>query len=219
MSLYAAWQSLCDEFDANIPSINHFVANRSVIGASADFNLDDECFLEGHLSRIWQAWGEFCRRCVCNSCTGTIDGNGSVIAPHPNAASEFHVSAAAKRAKENKSPYWQGTNTVLRHEPTWGDTDVLTTIVQRLAPSNQAQLLAAISSAHACAKALQKIRNASAHFNAQSFAEVTGMHASYLSFPITHPTHALFWVEPASHDFLIVHAMEELRDAALAAIS
>lgn len=217
MSLYAAWITLCDELDAHIPYFESFGTVRP--SSSGQFTLDDECSLEGHLSRVWQAWGDFCRSCVCLSCLGTTDGNGVVVVAHPSAFSEPHVSGAAKRAKENKTPFWAGTNSVLRHEPTWGDTDVLAAIVQRLLPANHSQLLAAISSAHACAKSLQKIRNAAAHNNAQSFAEVTGIQSGYVGFSISHPIQALYWVEPMSSDFLVIHAIEELRDAALSAIS
>lgn len=219
MALYSAWISFCDELDANLPYFRAFVTGRPTITSSVDFTLDDECSLEGHLSRVWQAWGAFCRACVCESCLGTIDGNGIAIAPHPSAGSEQHVSSAAKRAKEGKTPYWTGTNNVLRLEPTWGDTDTLTTIVQRLQPSNASQLLAAISSAHTSAKALQHIRNASAHTNPQSLQTVTSLQSGYMSFSIGHPVQALYWIEPISSDFLVVHSIEELRDASLAAIS
>lgn len=219
MGLYARWSALSDEFDLHLSFFRHFAATRPTLSSSADFTLEDECALEGHLSRVWQAWCGFCRWCVCESCLGTTDGNGVSIVPHPEAISEHHVSSAAKRAKEGKTPSWRGANVLLRQEPTWGDTDVLATIVQRIQPSNSAQLLPAISSAHQSAKAIQRIRNASAHLNSQSLSDISSLQISYIAFSAAHPVHALYWIEPSSQDFLIASAIEELRDAALAAIS
>jgi hypothetical protein len=96
--------------------------------------------------------------------------------------------------------------------------NVLTTIIQRLAPGNAPQLLAAFSSGHTSARVLQTIRNAAAHNNHQTFDDIQLLRASYLVFPIVHPTHALFWVEPKSKDFLVTHAIQGLRDAGQAAI-
>ncbi|MEJ7668089.1 MAG: hypothetical protein WKH97_05005 [Casimicrobiaceae bacterium] len=92
-------------------------------------------------------------------------------------------------------------------------------IIPRLGPTNQGQLLAAFSAAHQSARAVQLIRNAAAHYNSQTMTEVQSIRSKYIVFPITHPTQALYWIEPNSRDFLVLHAVEELRDASLAAIS
>jgi len=151
---------------------------------------------------------------------GTFDGNGVAITGHPHAASEGHVSGAAIRAKNTPNPpTWGNVNTLLRSEPTWGDVNVLAAIIPRLAPANQSQLLAAFSTAAGGAKALQLVRNATAHNNLQTMAEVQSLRSGYIAFPLTHPVQALFWTEPTSRDFLVLWAVEELRDASLAAIS
>ena len=153
------------------------------------------------------------------SCTGTIDASGVPIAMLPDALSEAHVSAAAIQAKKNQPPYWGTTNNQLRSEPTWGDTDVLATLLTRLQPTNSPQLLAAFSTAHSWAKAVQVIRNGAAHNHHQNLAEIQHLSSSYVAFSIGHATHALFWVEPTSQDFLITKAMDALTNAALLAIS
>lgn len=151
---------------------------------------------------------------------GTLDGNGIAIAALPYAVSEGHVSGAAIRAKKTlNSPIWGNVNTLLRSEPTWGDVNVLATIIPRLAPVNQSQLLAAFSAASGSAKALQLIRNATAHNNSQTMADIQNIRSAYVIFPLTHPVQALFWTEPTSRDFLVLWAIEELREAGLAAIS
>jgi hypothetical protein len=153
---------------------------------------------------------------------GSVSATGTVIAALPNAHSEAHVSAAAIAAKPQRAsqPYWKpaATNSVLRYEPTWGDVDVLTRLLLRLQPSNHQQMLAAFSNSSASAKALQFIRNGAAHNHSQTMADVLGLRSSYLVFSIGHPTHALFWIEPSSGDFLVTRAIEELRAAGQLAI-
>lgn len=220
MALYTRWTELCAELDRLSGHLRDFAAAKSTIASAADFAEKDECLLEGLLSRTWQAWCTFCRACVCESCMGTHDGNGVAIAAHPHALSEGHVSGAAIRAKNTPNPpTWGNVNALLRVEPTWGDVNVLATIIPRLAPANQGQLLAAFSAASHGARALQLIRNATAHNNSQTVSDVQNLRSGYIVFSLTHPIQALFWTEPASGDFLILWAIEELRDAGLAAIS
>lgn len=220
MSLYVGWTYFADEFDALSTHLRNFATARPSISSASDFTLEDECLLEGLLSRVWQTWGAFCRLCVCESCLGTINGLGAVVPKHALALSEAHVSAAAIRAKSKASPpIWGATNTTLRFEPTWGDVDVLAKIIPHLGPTNQGQLLAAFSGGSQSAKALQLIRNAAAHNNLQTMGDVHNIRSRYLVFPITHPIQALYWVDPISKDFLVLQALEDLLDTGLAAIS
>jgi hypothetical protein len=220
MALYAAWTRLETDLDLLSTHIRDFAAGKPSLDASAHFSLREECLLEGILSRVWQVWNSFCRNCVVESCMGTVDAAGLPITGIPDARSEAHVSSAAIVAKKKPAPpYWGQTNTVLRFEPTWGDTDVLTSILTRLGPHNSSALLPAISTVHAKAKALQTIRNGAAHNHAQNLAEIQSLRSAYIAFPISHPTHAMFWIEPQSRDFLITDVINELKDEGLTAIS
>lgn len=220
MALYDHWSKLTDEFDQVSTHFHDFASGRTSISSATDFVLKDECTLEGLLSRTWQAWCGFCRSCVFESCLGTTSGQGSLITQHIYASSEAHVSGAAIRAKATpKLPTWGGTNSILKNEPTWGDVDVLNRIIPRLGPANQGQLLAAFSSGSDSAKALQTIRNASAHYNQQTIASVQGIRSQFITFSITHPIQALYWINPNSSDFLIQHALDDLAEVGLAAIS
>jgi hypothetical protein len=220
MALDAARTQLSSELDSLSERLRDFAAAKSSLDSAAHFSFLDECLLEGLLSRTWQAWCNFCRVCVVESCIGTVDVTGTSITALPDARSEAHVSKAAIRAKrKGNPPYWGGTNTLLRAEPTWGDLNVLSNILSRLRPTNCAKLLAAFSQGHTSAKALQLIRNGAAHNNHQTFGEIQTLRSLYIVFPITHPTHALFWIEPRSNDFLATRAIEELTDVALTAIS
>jgi hypothetical protein len=221
MALYASWVLFADEASVLDAHLRAFAASRPSMTSASGFSLPDECLLEGLLSRVWQSWGLFCRSCVIESCMGTVDGSGAHVAPHPFSFSEAHVSGAAVRAKTKKvgPPYWGGTNTMLRHEPTWGDVDVLARVIPRLGCANQSQLLAAFSSGSQSAKAIQRIRNAAAHRNSETMLEVMAIRSRYGVFPVTHPVHALFWTEPSSGDFLVTAAVEVLVESAFDAIS
>jgi hypothetical protein len=221
MALPDAWTTLSSELDLLSSLVREFAAKKAGINSASDFTIQDECLLEGLLSRIWQTWCNFCRACVIESCIGTIDGAGVTIPPLPGATSPEHVSGAAIRAnrKPPKPPYWgSGPNTLFRAEPTWGDVDVLANVLLRLRPMNFPKLLAAFSSGSSSAKALQLIRNGAAHNNAQSLVEIQALRSRYMIFPIGHPTHSLFWIEPHSKDFLSTQAIEDLKDAGFAAI-
>lgn len=220
MSLSPALTELEADLDLLATHVRDFAAKKPVLTASANFSLPDECLLEGLLSRIWQAWNRFCRHCVIQSCVGTVDAAGVMVPGLPDAITEAHVSGAAIRAKKQpRPPYWGFPNSQLRSEPTWGDANVLTVILTRLNPTNSPKMLAAFSSAHRGAKALQVIRNGAAHNHAQNLTEIMMLRSAYSTFPIAHPTHAMFWVEPRSSDFLITHAIDVLKDAASVAVS
>lgn len=220
MALYDVWSKLTDEFDLVSTHFHDFASARTSISSATDFVFKDECNLEGLLSRTWQAWCGFCRSCIVESCLGTTNGQGALVPKHIDALSEAHVSGATIRAKNtHKPPTWGSTNSILKNEPTWGDVDLLNKVIPRLGPANQGQLLAAFSSGSDSAKALQRIRNASAHFNQETMSSVQGMRSQFVTFPITHPIQALYWVNPNSADFLIQHALDDLSEVGLAAIS
>lgn len=220
MTLVAAFARLDTELNSLAAHIRDFASKKPALNSPAQFSVLDECLLEGLLSRVWQSWGEFCRHCVIDSCLGCVTSNGVVIPALPGAGNEADVSGAAIKAKKfPHPPYWGTSNTLLRIEPTWGDVNVLTTILLRLAPANAPQLVAGLSAGHARATALQKIRNGAAHLNAETLGVVSAMSSAYVAFPIVHPTHALFWINPVSSDFLVTKAIEDLKVAGSAAIA
>ena len=221
MALAGTFAQLSIELDMLSVHLREFAMVNSPLNSASQFSLRDECLLEGLLSRAWQAWCVFCRTCIINSCMGTVRSSGGIVSALPDAISESHVSRAGIYAKRKSNPpFWHGPpNVILRLEPTWGDVDVLTTILSRLRPTNFAQLQAAFSSGWSSAKALQLIRNGAAHNNIQNMAEIQKLRSGYIVFPISHPTHALFWSNPKSGDFLVLHALQELKDTGVVAIA
>jgi hypothetical protein len=221
MALAQAAARLDADLSVLAQHMRDFAANKPTISSPAHFSLLDEAVLEGLLSRVWQAWGVFCRTCFINSCLGTTTATGNSIPGLPNALSEPHVSAAAIAAAPAKprSAYWGGgTNALLRREPTWGDVDVLSRLLTRLKPSNHLQMSAAFSGGAQSIKALQTIRNGAAHTNPETLAQVQSLRSAYVVYPIGHPIHALYWIAPSSSDFLITDCISELRSAAQSAV-
>jgi hypothetical protein len=220
MALAARLTELRSSLDLFAAQVRNFASQKTSLNAATAFSLQEEYYLEGLSSRLWQVWCGFCRACIIESCLGTTNAAGTVVPSVPGATSEAHVSSAAIRARAKaKPPYWGATNTSLRREPTWGDVDVLALILPRLGPANSATLLAAFSTASRGAKALQIVRNAAAHNNIETAGDLASLRSRYQVFSIGHPTHAMFWIEPVSGDFLVTHAVGELEAAALVAIS
>lgn len=220
MALSALWQVLELELKTLEHEFINFVAKKASVSAPGEFSLVDLALLEGLLSRAWQAWGHFCRSCVMESCLGTVDANGQVVLAVVSHGNERTVSGAAVhiKGKKNGSCWAAPPNSVLRFEPTWGDTSVLETQLSKMLPSNHAQLRGGFSAAHSFAKTLQTIRNAAAHTNVETINEVNLLQPAYVGYSITDPLQSLFWIHHATSDFLIITAIDELLDGALVAI-
>lgn len=217
MPLGDLFARLAADFDRLSLHFRDFAARKARVNDPTHFSELDECLLEGLLSRAWQSWCLFGREFVVESCRGTVDASGTPIAGLIAAVSDEAVSGAAIRAgRAPASPsYWGASpNSMLRKEPTWGDADVLVRILQRLSPTNAGKAQAAISNAWQYCKAVQTIRNGTAHNNPQTLVDVRSLASSYVAFPITHPTQALFWIDSTTSDFLITSAVASLLDAA-----
>lgn len=191
------------------------LATARTFAQASDFVHEDICMLEGILSHVWQGWCRFCRSLVIESCTGTIDLSGNICPQLPGALSEQHVSAAAIRIKQRRTPIWGSQNAILRHEPTWGDVDVLTDIIRGTALSNSGALLGMCTMASPSAKILQGARNAAAHHNSQTVSDLYRISGTFTTFPISHPCQALFWVENSSGKHLLPAAIEGLITASM----
>lgn len=209
MSLYQIYSDLQDEFLVAENSLLTFASNKPANWSIGSFAQDDIFYLDGWVSYVWQGWCKFCRSCLINSILGTTTGSGSITTKVPNASSEYAVSGASILAAKKKPIQWN-PNAVLRLEPTWGDVDKINNIATRLNPSNEISILSGASMGSTAAKDFQTIRNACAHLNLQTGAEVSAINTRYITFPINHPTQSLFWSNPVSKDFLAIHTLDEL---------
>lgn len=168
-------------------------------------------YLDGLLSYAWQAWCRFCRDLIVHSCLGAKTKAGVIVPSCVSPATQERVSYLAIQARQNKNPAPGQTNSIWRFEPTWGDVSVLVKIISLTKPANALQLLATFGGVTKGPAHLQKVRNASAHLNDQSFADVLAIQVYYLGAPIRFPCEASFWVDTVSADFAFVSWLDEMR--------
>jgi hypothetical protein len=214
MPLQAVQAGLENDIAESVRAYEELATTRT-FARSSEFTHEDVCMLEGIVSHVWQAWCQFCRTLIIESCVGTVDVSGNVILGRPEALSEQHVSGAAVRIKRGRTPTWGAPNNVLRLEPTWGDVDVLTDIVRATNPANATRISGMCTLASPSAKTLQLVRNAAAHRNPQTMAELHRLGSAYVAFPITHPSQALFWTEGTSGNYLLPEVVDDLVTASM----
>ena len=167
--------------------------------------------LEGWLSDVWQFWCRFCRRVVMESCVGCRTTSGVMHAQnHPSPAV---VSFIAAKQKKGIPPTVAGSNTVLRIEPTWGHIDKLLEVIQALNPPNRTGLLGAFGTIPLI-EHIRLVRNATAHRNAQTLADVFAFQSQYKGPGIRHPLQALFWQDTFSNQILIQARLDDMRRGA-----
>lgn len=184
--------------------LNNFLQRTSIPLASAR----DLYELEGWLSDVWQTWGRFCRNTIFASCNGCETSSGFVVvSTHTSPESVSYISA---KQKKGVPPSSAGSNFKLHIEPTWGHVDRLLDVILALNPSNRSDLLAAFGTIPLI-EHVRLIRNATAHRNLQTLADVFAFQSQYLATPLRHPLEALFWVDPSTGRTLMHSRLDDMR--------
>lgn len=174
--------------------------------------------LEGALSDAWQAYCAFVRNLCIRSSTGCKTSAGVVHQPSVIPAHWKRVSYIALRVNNNQSVGPGFTNDVLRREPTWGDSGKIVDIVYALNPGNAGTLLGSLAGGLSGPKHCQTVRNACAHRNHQTRAEVEALAPSYIAAKLRHPTDALVWKDPATMTFAFESWLDDMRTIAHGAV-
>ncbi len=162
------------------------------------------------LSDVWQNWCGFCREIILLSCVGTTTRSGSIISARAIDNSWKRVAYEAKQAIIGKSAAQGKTIQFRRHEPTWGDQNVLLTIIPSLAPANASTLFSGFGIPIYAPKHVQVIRNACAHLNSETISEVRRLLPLYKGKNFSHPLDLLWWIEPKNNSDAIFFWLEEL---------
>lgn len=186
-------------------------AHLAIILARANPNVNspqDIFELEGWLSEAWQTWCRFCRRVVMDSCMGCQTKSGTTH--FPSHSSLDAVSFVAARQKNGIAPTNPGVNSILRVEPTWGHIDKLLDVIQAVNPPNRTNLLSAFGTIP-FVEHIRLVRNATAHRNSQTLAEVLAFQSQYKGSTVRHPLQALLWQEPATNKTLIKARLDDMR--------
>lgn len=176
-------------------------------------------FGEGLLSYVWQHWGVFCRSLLLHSSVGCQTAGGATLSGviSPTSSERFSwLSVQVKRQKKDFSK--SGVNTVLRHEPTWGDVSSCMSVIKAISPHNKNTLLSAFGGMTGGAFHLQKVRNAAAHLNSDTHSEILALATHYNAKNIRHPVEVMLWEDPVVNDFAFVSWVEELRNVAELAV-
>ncbi len=175
----------------------------------------DWMFLEGLVSTTWQHWCHFCRSVIIQSALGGTTSNGLNL---PACAAKWEeVSAAAVRIKQGRTPVPGQTNSILRYEPTWGDPMKLLDIISKLPLGNKNQLAQSFGSSIYISH-LQTVRNASAHRDNQTTADVLALGPMYVVSRLRHPTEALFWLEQQTQELAYLYWLDDMRTVGSLAI-
>lgn len=171
----------------------------------------DLMFLEGLVSTLWQHWSLFCRRIVFSSALGCISRSGNKITACVAPATWERVSYISWRVHSGGSIRAGSMNTTLRREPTWGDVQKIQNVIAVLSPANAQQLISCFGSVSRGPIDVHRVRNAAAHRNVQSLAEVKALRIYYNGTKIFHPIEVTTWTEPASQDFAFIAWIDEIR--------
>jgi len=174
--------------------------------------------LEGALSDAWQAYCSFVRGVCIRSSGGCKTSAGVVHPPSVVPADWRRVSYIALRIAKNRPVQPGLTNDVLRKEPTWGDSGKIIVIVNALNPGNAATLLGALAGGLKGPKHCQMLRNACAHRNHQTRAEVEALAPIYIATKLLHPTDAMVWRDPTTMTFAFVSWLDDMRTIAHRAV-
>lgn len=174
--------------------------------------------LEGTLSDAWQAYCSFVRQLVIRSSTGCTTSKGIVHAASITPASWQRASYIAYRVSNKSRILPASVNGVLRKEPTWGDTTKIIDIVSALSPGNATTLISHLAGGLLGPKHCQTVRNACAHRNHQTRAEVEALASFYTAARIRHPTDAMSWRDPVTNQFAFLSWIDDMKTIAEGAV-
>jgi len=168
--------------------------------------------MEGILSQTWQAWCLFCRQTLVGVGIGHRTRSGIAFPAVVSPATWERVSYVSKQAR-NGRPIRSGiANNLLRREPTWGDLNVIHRVLNELGSQRASQLQSMFGSIPQDPLHIQTVRNAAAHLNAQTLAEVQALRVSYdKTENLRHPLDATLWRSVRNKQYAYYDWVDQLR--------
>lgn len=179
---------------------------------------DRFAFQEGLLSSLWQSWCAFCRETLIGSAQGIATKAGQQTTSPYAGRSEMEIAFVARELSLSRSVNLVRALPARRFEPTWGDLAKVNLIATGMGTSNRSQLVSAFGAGVAILD-LQTCRNSSAHLNQETIASVKAAQVRYSDTKFAHPSDMMFWIDPATRDYLWKTWVEEvsiLSDLAIA---
>lgn len=175
--------------------------------------------LEGALSDAWQAYCTFVRQLLIRSCTGCTTARGVMHPASIAPANWQRASYIAHRVAKNASILPTSVNQVMRKEPTWGDSGKIIGVISALNPGNAVTLISHLAGGLPGPKHCQTVRNACAHRNHQTRAEVEALGPAYIATRVIHPTDAMIWRDPGTMQFAFLSWVDDMRTIAQGAVA
>lgn len=166
----------------------HNLANKSLT--------NKEIFhLNGLVDYTWQAWNRFSREYFMYCSLGCTAKNGIPIpaANNVHPLTEDRVSYLSTRFTQPHKITPHGSNTILRHEITWGDIDKILGLSAHCGLSNHTIVTSSFGGGLLGPKHMQILRNAIAHLNKETYQSLSALANNYKSFKTRHPASALYW--------------------------
>ena len=157
---------------------------------------NEEVFLlNGLVDYVWQAWNRFSREYFIKCSVGCIAKNGVTITPTNGVTpcTEERISYISTKLNQPNKITATGTNSILRHEPTWGDIDKIISLSSLCALSNHSIITSSFGGGLLGPKHLQLVRNAIAHLNKETYQSIANLSSLYKATKIRHPASTLFW--------------------------
>ena len=172
---------------------------------------------ESLISSLWQAWCSFCPETLIGSARGIATRSGQTTSPHVGRL-EMEVAYVARELAQKRAVVTVKLLPARYLEPTWGDLSKISLIATGMGSSNQAHLISAFGSEIAIIQ-LQLCRNASAHMNKETAADVTAAQVRYSETRFAHPSDVMFWIDPTTKDYLwrtVIEGIGVISDLAVA---
>lgn len=136
--------------------------------------------------------------------------SGTIISPRITDNSWERVAYEAKQVLRGYTVSPTKKLSKRRLEPTWGDQNVLIKVIPVLAPSNTTDLLSGFGLPFYAHRHIQIIRNACAHLNSETIADVRNLLPFYKGRKFSHPLDLLWWIEPNENADAIFIWLDEL---------
>lgn len=174
--------------------------------------------LEGILSGTWQAYCSFVRQVTIYSSLGCKTANGVIHPASVTPAVWERASYVALRAANGAVAKPTVLNSLLIKEPTWGDSSKISDIVNALNPGNGSTLKSHLAGGLTGPKHCQQVRNACAHRNHQTKADLKTLAPSYIASAVVHPTDVMTWRDPQSQEFAFLSWTDDMKTIAHGAV-
>lgn len=174
--------------------------------------------LEGILSSAWQAYCSFVRQVTIYSSLGCKTANGVTHAASVAPAIWQRASYIALRAANGAAIKPTDLNSLLIKEPTWGDSSKISDIVNALSPDNGGTLKGYLAGGLTGPKHCQQVRNACAHRNHQTKADLKTLAPFYIASAVVHPTDVMTWRDPLSQEFAFLSWTDDMKTIAQGAV-